>query len=443
LYAELGAVSVAIWIYRLAALGANRTWLGCAGTATGWQITTRSSSNLTRFQSNLTTVKNRESSTILALGAWTHLVLRDSALGNVLDSTIDFVFNGAVEAGTSIGNGTGTKTTGTPTLLTAGAQANGAGAPFYVGPIAIWGRKIGDNEARQLFLGASPRDFSSGLVGHWGMDGSEGHALEPDLSGVGFPLVAFSTAAPRWGPPAPRWMSVPRRTVFAPTGSGITADASLPVPLQISAAAALTVQADAAIPVSLGISATAALAVQADAAMAVPLGTSATAALAVAAVATMPVPLGFNATAALTVTADATLPVPLGFTGVASLGGLGADATLPVPIGFSATATLALAADAALALPLSLSATAAVQTLANAVLPVSLAFIGTAALPVAAAAVLAASLRLSGTIIIGAIGVPGPEPGTVAFLSLAPAASLADPGATASLTALGATASME
>lgn len=193
--------SIGFWFYRRATPAGNRTIFNTTGTGIGWNLTLRTT-NLLRLQSNLTVVKSRDQNTAVPLNTWVYIVARDTSMGTTGTTDMDFVVNGTVDTGTENGAGSGTKTTGTPTVLL--IANSGQAPPGDLGPVAIWTRKIGDNEAIQLSQGASPLDFAQGLVGFWELGGRRGSAFEPDLSGFGLPMFSRSTGVQTWGPPVPR-----------------------------------------------------------------------------------------------------------------------------------------------------------------------------------------------------------------------------------------------
>lgn len=174
---NMGAFSVAFWVYRTAVPAAERamivTYNGTAGS--GWIINMLATGGLQAYMPFTTQDKVRKSTTVPALNTWVHCVVTQENRG-LADTDWLFFFNGVQEAGTAVAAGIGThSSTATGVLRIGNNSATILSAPpMNLGLVSIWDRAITPAECLALAGGAHPLRFRTGLVDYFEMQTAHG-----------------------------------------------------------------------------------------------------------------------------------------------------------------------------------------------------------------------------------------------------------------------------
>lgn len=197
-----GVGAWAFFIYRTAAPGAERGLVGMGDFTTdvGWWANLTTAGLINAIMPFGTTNRVRVSAVGTTLNDWTHVIVNSSGKGTA-STGFTFYINGKPDAGTSTSNGAGAAPVAGSFAVKIGpgpgtsAAANTTAPPANFGPIAYWGRTLGDAEALALAGGAHPLSFPEGIVDLWNMETSsieEGYLQRVSLiQGATNPTNAF------------------------------------------------------------------------------------------------------------------------------------------------------------------------------------------------------------------------------------------------------------
>ena len=199
------------------------------------------------------------------------------------------------------------------------------------------------------------------LVLPLGLSAAGAVAIQGGFAGT-LPLVLTAAGAVRVLANASLTLPLVLTAAGTVQSSGVTADAALTLSLALSSAAAVLVRAAASLPLAPVLAASATHPVTAAAALQLPLALQAAATHPVRADAGLTLTPALSAAAAVPVKADAAMALPLRLSATATVGtSATADASLTLPLALAAGATVLVRAGASLVLPLAPLATAVVR----------------------------------------------------------------------------------